>query len=152
MVFLALITRAERVFTTIPSTTGKEQAGIRSSYPSISTTHSRHAPVGAKPAKLHRVGTLIPFSLQISSRKSPFLALSSLPFTVIWIFILPGFYCIKLAYFLTNSAARAFFFNDVPGLFVQGDFEITSRAFHAVNFGVCQDFYVGVPADLDQFR
>jgi len=53
--------------------------------------------------------------------------------------------------FNAGSAAGAFILDNIPGLLSKGDFEVTCRAFYTVYFGVCQNFYVRVPADLDQF-
>ena len=41
--------------------------------------------------------------------------------------------------------------DNVPGLFLQGDVEVSRLSFYTVNFGISQDLYIGVPADLDQF-
>jgi hypothetical protein len=51
----------------------------------------------------------------------------------------------------TGSATRALVFYDVAGLLVQDDLEVSCRPFDTVNFSIGQDFYVGMPADLDQF-
>jgi hypothetical protein len=51
----------------------------------------------------------------------------------------------------TGSTARAFVFYNVPGLFIQGDLEISCFPFYTVNFSIGQDLYIGMPADLDQF-
>ena len=40
----------------------------------------------------------------------------------------------------------------VPGRLNDGDFEITDLPSETVDVGQCQQFDVGVPADLDQFR
>jgi hypothetical protein len=55
------------------------------------------------------------------------------------------------AVFHTGGATRAFILQDVSGLPNQGYPEVSCLSFHTVNVRVGQDFYVGVPADLDQF-
>jgi len=54
--------------------------------------------------------------------------------------------------FNAGGTAGTLILDNIPGLFFQGDLEITNCSFQAGHFCVCQDFYVGVPADLDQFR
>ncbi len=51
----------------------------------------------------------------------------------------------------TGGATGALVLQDIPGLFDQGDPKVSSLAFYTVNVSIGQDFYVGVPADLDQF-
>jgi hypothetical protein len=51
----------------------------------------------------------------------------------------------------TGRATRAFALDDISGLLDEGDTEVSSVSFHPVDFGVAQDFYVRIPADLDQF-
>jgi len=51
----------------------------------------------------------------------------------------------------TCRATRAFALRNIPGLFNQGDPEVSSFSFYPVNFGVAQDLNIGIPADLDQF-
>ena len=51
----------------------------------------------------------------------------------------------------TRRATGAFVLQDISGLFNQGDPEVPSFAFYLINFGIAQDLYVGIPADLDQF-
>jgi hypothetical protein len=53
--------------------------------------------------------------------------------------------------FDTGRTARAFVLDNVPGLFIQGDPEVSRFSCYTVNFGIGQDLYIGVPADLDQF-
>ena len=55
------------------------------------------------------------------------------------------------AVFYTGRTACAIVFDNVSGLFVQGDLEVSCFPFDAVNFSVSQDLYVRMPADLDQF-
>ena len=50
-----------------------------------------------------------------------------------------------------GSAARAFLLDNIPGLLQQGYLKVSLFPFYTVNFRVRQDFYVGMPADLDQF-
>ena len=52
----------------------------------------------------------------------------------------------------TGRTTGAAVFNDIPGLFYQGDLEISCLSFDAFNFGIAQDLYILMPADLDQFR
>ena len=51
----------------------------------------------------------------------------------------------------TGRTTRAFLLNNVSGLLGQGYLEISRLAFYTVNFGKCQNLYVWMPADLDQF-
>ena len=51
----------------------------------------------------------------------------------------------------TGSTTRAFVLNNVSGLFIQGDLEVSGFPFYTVNFRIGQDLYIGMPADLDQF-
>ena len=51
----------------------------------------------------------------------------------------------------TGRTARAFALYNVSGLFIQGDLEVSCFPFYTVNFSICQNLYVGMPADLDQF-
>ena len=51
----------------------------------------------------------------------------------------------------TGSTTRAVVLYNVSGLFIQGDLEVSCFPFYTVNFGISQDLYVGMPADLDQF-
>jgi len=55
------------------------------------------------------------------------------------------------AVFNTGSTAPAFIFINVPGLPGQGYFKVSCFTFDFFDFGVAQDLYVLVPADLDQF-
>jgi hypothetical protein len=55
------------------------------------------------------------------------------------------------AVFYTGRTAPAFALQNIPGLPSQGYPEISCFAFYAVNVSIRQDFYVGMPADLDQF-
>ena len=51
----------------------------------------------------------------------------------------------------TGSATRAFLLENIPGLLKQGYLEVSLLPFYTVNFRIGQDFYIGMPADLDQF-
>jgi hypothetical protein len=51
-----------------------------------------------------------------------------------------------------DSTTRAFVLYYVSGLFIEGDLEVSWFSFYAVNFSIRQDLYIGMPADLDQFR
>ena len=51
----------------------------------------------------------------------------------------------------TDCTARAFVLYNVSWFFIQGDREISRFPFYTFNFSIAQDFYVGMPADLDQF-
>ena len=55
------------------------------------------------------------------------------------------------AVFRTRCTTRALVLNNVPGLSIQRYREVSCFSFYAANFGIAQDLYVGVPADLDQF-
>ena len=50
-----------------------------------------------------------------------------------------------------GTTARAFVLDNVSGLFIQGDLEVSCFPFYTVNFSIGQDLYIGMPADLDQF-
>jgi hypothetical protein len=67
-------------------------------------------------------------------------------FLVEWVRIL------NRAIFYACRTARAFFLDDVSGFLGQGDREIACLSLDTVNFGKCENLYVRVPADLDQFR
>jgi len=51
----------------------------------------------------------------------------------------------------TGRTTRAFVLDNVSGLFIQGDLEVSCFPFYTVNFSIGQDLYVRMPADLDQF-
>ena len=51
----------------------------------------------------------------------------------------------------TGSTTRAIVLYNVSGFFIQDDREVTCFPLYTVNFSIGQDFYVGMPADLDQF-
>ena len=53
--------------------------------------------------------------------------------------------------FDTGRTTRAFALDNISGLLDHGDLEVSGFSFDAVNVGIGQDLYVGVPADLDQF-
>ena len=56
------------------------------------------------------------------------------------------------AIFRTCRTTRAFILYNVSGLFIQGNLEVSCVSFYTVNFSIGQDLYIGMPADLDQFR
>ena len=56
------------------------------------------------------------------------------------------------AIFYTGGTTRAFVLQNIPGLFDQLYLEVSYFPFYTVNFSVGEDLYVGMPADLDQFR
>ena len=51
----------------------------------------------------------------------------------------------------TGPTTRAFVFYNVSGLFNQGDFKVSCFPIDTINFRICQNLYIGMPADLDQF-
>ena len=51
-----------------------------------------------------------------------------------------------------GRATRAFVLDDVSGLPVQGDLEVSRFSFDADNLGVGQDIDIGMPAALDELR
>jgi hypothetical protein len=55
------------------------------------------------------------------------------------------------AVFHTGRTPRAPVLDNISGLFNQLYLEISLFSFDAVNFGIAQDLYVWMPADLDQF-
>ena len=55
------------------------------------------------------------------------------------------------AVFHTGRTTGAFVLQDIPGLSDQGNPKVSCLASYTVNVSIGQDFYVGVPADLDQF-
>ena len=55
------------------------------------------------------------------------------------------------AVFYTGSTTSAFVLFNVSGLFNKGYLEISCFPFYTFNFGISQDLYIGMPADLDQF-
>jgi len=61
--------------------------------------------------------------------------------------------CIRIfcrTIFHTRSTTRALVLKDVPRLLGHGDLEVTNLTFYTAYFGIGEDFYIGVPADLDQ--
>ena len=56
------------------------------------------------------------------------------------------------AVFDTGTATRAFILYNVSGFFNQGYLEVTCFSCYSVNFSIGEDLYIGMPADLDQFR
>ena len=55
------------------------------------------------------------------------------------------------AVFYTGRTTGAFVLQNIPGLLDQGNLKVSCLSFDTVNVSIRQDFYVGVPADLDQF-
>ena len=56
------------------------------------------------------------------------------------------------AVFYTGGTSRASILYNVSRLLGQGDLKVSCLPFHTVNFSKCQNLYVWMPADLDQFR
>jgi len=56
------------------------------------------------------------------------------------------------AVFYTGSTTRAFVLYNVSGLSNQRYFEVSCLSCYTVNFSIGQYLYIGMPADLDQFR
>ncbi len=50
----------------------------------------------------------------------------------------------------TGRTSRAFFLQDIPGLFDQGYGEVSRLSFYALDFCKRKNLYVRMPADLDQ--
>ena len=55
------------------------------------------------------------------------------------------------AIFYTGRTTRAFVLQNISGLSNQGYPKVSCFSFYTVNVSIRQDFYVGMPADLDQF-
>jgi len=55
------------------------------------------------------------------------------------------------AVFYTGRTTRAFVLQNIPGLSNQGYPKVSCFSFYTFNVSIRQDFYVGMPADLDQF-
>jgi hypothetical protein len=55
------------------------------------------------------------------------------------------------AVFDAGRTTRAFAFSNISGFFIQDYFEVPCFSFNTVNFGICQNLYIWMPADLDQF-
>ena len=53
--------------------------------------------------------------------------------------------------FYTSLTTRAFVLDDVSGLCNQGGLKFSWFPVYTLNFSICQNLYVGMPADLDQF-
>ena len=51
-----------------------------------------------------------------------------------------------------GAAACALVFDDVTRFFGQSDGKVTCLSFNTVNDGISENFNIGMPADLDQFR
>jgi len=56
------------------------------------------------------------------------------------------------AVFYTGSTTRAFALYNISGLFNQRYLEVSCFPCYTVDFSIGQDLYIGMPADLDQFR
>ena len=65
-------------------------------------------------------------------------------FLIEWIRILDG------AVLYTGRTSRTLVFQNIPGLSDEGNLEVPCYPFYTVNLSIGQDFYVGMPADLDQ--
>ena len=55
------------------------------------------------------------------------------------------------AVFYTGRTTRAFVLYNVSWLLDQGCLKVSCFPFYTVNFSKCQDLYIWMPADLDQF-
>jgi hypothetical protein len=53
--------------------------------------------------------------------------------------------------FYAGGATRTFVLKDIPWLLSQGYLETSYLPLHALDFGVGEDLYIWMPADLDQF-
>jgi hypothetical protein len=68
-----------------------------------------------------------------------------------------GYFLIKYirvfnrAVFDTGRTSCAVFLNDVSGFLRQGDLKVPCFTLYTVNFRMGKNFYVWMPADLDQF-
>jgi hypothetical protein len=51
----------------------------------------------------------------------------------------------------TGPATRTIVLYNVSGLFIESDLEVSCFPCYIFNFSICQDLYIGMPADLDQF-
>ena len=51
-----------------------------------------------------------------------------------------------------GCTAPAFILDNIPGLFRQSYLEVTGFTFNFGDFGIRQNLYIWMPADLDQFR
>jgi hypothetical protein len=54
------------------------------------------------------------------------------------------------AIFYTGRTTRAFVLQNVPGFPIQSYLKVSCFSFYTVNVSICQNLYVGMPADLDQ--
>jgi hypothetical protein len=52
----------------------------------------------------------------------------------------------------TGSTTRAFVLKNIPGFFNQRYVVVSYLPFYTVNFSIGENLYIGIPADLDQFR
>jgi hypothetical protein len=71
---------------------------------------------------------------------------------VVRYFLIEGVRILHRAIFYACRAAGALVFKDITGFLGQGDREVSCLPFYTVNFRKCQDLYIWMPADLDQFR
>ena len=55
------------------------------------------------------------------------------------------------AVFDTGRTPRAFVLDNVSRLLDQGYIEVSCFPFYTANFSKCQNLYIRMPADLDQF-
>jgi len=55
------------------------------------------------------------------------------------------------AIFDAGGATRAFVLDNVSGVFGQGNRKVSRLSLYTVHFRIRHDFYVWMPADLDQF-
>ena len=69
---------------------------------------------------------------------------------VVGYLLIEGIGVFNRAVFYTCRATRTFILENVPRFLGQGYGEVTNLALYTVNFGVGENLYVGVPADLDQ--
>jgi hypothetical protein len=53
--------------------------------------------------------------------------------------------------FHAGATARAFVLNNIAGLFNQRYLKISRFPLYSFNFSIGKNFYIGMPADLDQF-
>ena len=67
-------------------------------------------------------------------------------------FLVKGIRVLDRTIFYTCRTAGALVLDDVAGFLGQGDREISCLPLYTVNFRKCQNLYVWMPADLDQFR
>jgi hypothetical protein len=71
---------------------------------------------------------------------------------VVRYFLIEGIRVLDRAIFYTCRTTGALFLDDVSGFLGQGNREISCLPLYTVNFRKCQNLYIRMPADLDQFR